>query len=176
MFGSINEEQEFVRTNKSVSFQNQPSEANAESSPDRRGNDKGWANWICVKNLTEKQRLGKIMNKICFILGIETEVQALKEEIESLESQLKEQKTLPKLKNSEFDKDNEKEKLIEQLQEVNSKDIFLILKAKMIELSTEVAEKELEIEKLQSKLIFWKLVHFYIAAVDKLKERENSLK
>lgn len=107
---------------KSVSFQNQPADASGEQN--KKTGEKGWANWIWVKNMTEKQKLGEKF-VICFI---ENEVQALKEEIDNLNSYLQNQKDQAKVIESKLTDDDkndinqeEKEKLIAQLQEANSK-------------------------------------------------------
>lgn len=63
-------------------------------------------------------------------MAIETEVQLLKEEIDNLNSRLQNQRVTVEPKESrhqEEDQDEEKEKLISQLQEANSKLNIIIL-------------------------------------------------
>lgn len=100
-----------------------------------------------MKNLTEKQNL-------------ETEVQFLKEEIETLKIQLGKQKTQGRTE-EEIDLITQLEN---ELSEANSK---------LIEVGQEIAHKEIVVEELEG-LNF--LIKNFLATVNKLRERENKLK
>lgn len=89
---------------KSMTFQNQSPDVRGLESTEKKSRD--WGNWICVKNLTEKQNL-------------ENEVLNLKEEIEKLSNELI--KTRNTQREINIEDNDELEGLREELAEWNSK-------------------------------------------------------